>query len=120
VLAEPCALLRLEDAGFGPCFDAFSDRRVTLGVRLFSPCHDDVLVFGVVSPRAVSVRVLLEDGSAVDAQLFDAPRGSAVRARYFVAALPEGTLPDAVESLDAAGHSVRRGFGDIGPPVCGP
>jgi hypothetical protein len=106
--AEPCALLRIRGWGTQPCFQAFSDRPVTLGASEFSVCgRRDVFVVGVVSRRAASVRVVTAAGETFEAKLFAPASGSRVRARYFVAALPEVT-PTRVESLDAGGSILAR------------
>jgi hypothetical protein len=120
--AEPCALLRREGGfSFRPCFHEFIDRRVTLGVRQVAGCDDDAFVFGVVSRAAAAVRVQLADGSTVDAKLYDKPRGSRVRARYFAVALPERTVVSFVRSFDAGGaplarHSLEDEVGSSCPP----
>jgi hypothetical protein len=77
-----------------------------------------VFVFGVVSRRTVSVRVLTRAGDVFEAKLYEPAVGSRVRGGYFVAALPEGTETSQVESIDAAGHSRRRDLSDVGGPLC--
>jgi hypothetical protein len=120
MLAEPCALLRIRGWATRPCFEEFSERPITLGVREFSVCgRDDVFVFGVVSRGTVNVRVFTADGGVFEAALHDAASGSRVRGRYFVAALPAGTELGRVEALDADGNSVQRRLSDLGDPICG-
>jgi len=119
LLAEPCVLVRSRDWGARPCFSQFADRPVTLAAERLEPCGQDWIVFGVVSRSAASVRLTTSAGAIVEAQLFDPPAGSKVRARYFVAAVAEGTESTAVESFDAAGARLRRVSADSGS-VCGP
>jgi hypothetical protein len=119
LLAEPCVLVRSREWGARPCFAQFADRPVTLAAEMLAPCGQDVVVFGVVSRSAASVRLTTSAGASVEARLFDRPAGSRVRARYFVAALAEGTQIIAVESFDAAGASLRRVSADAGS-VCEP
>ncbi len=119
LFAEPCALLRIRGWDTRPCFEEFSDRPVTLGASEFSVCgRRDVFVVGVVSRRAVSVRVVTAAGETFEAKLFEPAGGSRVRGRYFVAALPEVT-PTRVESLDAEGSILaRRSLEGRPPGVC--
>ncbi len=118
LFAEPCALVRLKGLRSEECFSEFSERSVTLGAQAFAPCRRDILVFGVVSREAAAVRVRVADGSTVDARLYDAPKRSRVRARYFALALPGGTAVTLVQSLDADGGSLlRRSLeGELGSP----
>ena len=118
-LAEPCMLVRSRDWGARPCFSQFADRPVTLAAEMLAPCGQDLIVFGVVSRSAASVRVTTSAGATVEAQLFDRPAGSRASARYFVAALGEGTEITAVESFDAAGARLRRTSAESGS-LCGP
>jgi hypothetical protein len=120
LFAEPCALLRIRGWDTRPCFEEFSERPVTLGASGFSVCgRPDVFVLGVVSRRAVSVRVLAAGSEVFEAKLYYPASGSRVRGRYFVAALPEGTTPSRVESLDASGNTLaRRSIGDQGSGLC--
>jgi hypothetical protein len=121
LFAEPCALLRAKRFSYRPCFPEFSERPITLGVRSFPPCDGDDIVFGVVSRRAGSVRVLTDDGPTFEAKLYDPATGSRVRGRYFVAALPEETGAGMVQSLDAEGSFLaQRRFADPGPDTCQP
>jgi hypothetical protein len=85
------------------CFREFTDRKVTLGVEQWPACMGDGYAFGVVSPDAAAVRLQLSDRKTVDPKLFDRPRGSHVRARFFGAALPETTTVRSAEAVDAAG-----------------
>ena len=105
LFAEPCALLRIRGWDTRPCFEEFSERAVTLGASGFSVCgRPDVFVLGVVSRQAVSVRAVAAGGEVFEA---------------FVAALPEGTTPSRVESLDASGNTLaRRSIGDQGSGLC--
>jgi hypothetical protein len=119
LLAEPCALVRSREWGARPCFAQFADRPVTLAAERLGPCGQDLIVFGVVSRLAASVRLTTSAGAIVEAQLFERPAGSRVRARYFVAALAEGTEITGVESFDAAGARLRRVSANAGS-VCGP
>lgn len=109
---EPCALLRIRDWSTRPCFFEFFTRRATLGARAFAPCDEDVHVFGVATRRWERARVLLTGGGAIDAALYEPPRRSEVRERYFAAVLPQGTEVAAVEVIDASGDRLRRGLGN--------
>jgi hypothetical protein len=120
VLAEPCMLVRSRQWGARPCFSQFADRPVTLAAEQLEPCGQDMIVFGVVARAAVAVRMTTVDGASVDAALHEPPGGSRVRARYFVAALAEGTEVTSVESFDAAGRSLRRTGVAEGGTLCGP
>jgi hypothetical protein len=120
VLAEPRALVRSREWGSQPCFARFADRPVTLAAAdMLGPCGQDLIVFGVVSRSAASVRLTTSIGATVEARLFDRPAGSRVKARYFVAALAEGTEVTTVESLDAEGARLRRVSADSGA-LCEP
>lgn len=120
ILAEPCMLVRSREWGARPCFAQFADRPVTLAAEQLAPCERDAIVFGVVSLAAAAVRVTTADGAISDATLYERPRGTRVRARYFVAVFPKDTEVTAIESVDATGRSLRRQDGLNGGTVCGP
>jgi hypothetical protein len=119
LFAEPCALLRAERFSYRPCFPEFSERPITLGVRVYLPCAGDDIVFGVVSRRAANVRVVTEEGLTFEAKLYDPATESRVRGRYLVAALPEEIGAGTVQSFDAEGSFLaQRRFADPGPDTC--
>jgi hypothetical protein len=117
--AEPCALLRMPEWGSRPCFFELLGRRTDFGVRRFAPCERDVFVFGVAARAWQAVRVVLVDGTRVDATLHAPPRRSRVRQRYFIAALPEGTDARAVEATKP-GELLRRPLGRYSSAPCAP
>ena len=116
--AEPCALLRMPEWSSRPCFFELFGRRTGFGVRKFAPCDNDLFVFGVAARAWRAVRVLLADGTRVDAALHEPPRASHVRQRYFVAALPEGTDARAVEATKP-GELLRRPLARYSAEPCG-
>ena len=120
VLGEPCALLRTERAPARWCFPEFAERRVTLGVQQWPACAEDGYVLGVVTAAAATVRLRLSDGTTAVARLYDPPRASRVRARYFIAALAGTTIVRSVQALDSAGAvlATRRASEDSEQP-CG-
>jgi hypothetical protein len=118
-LAEPCALLRTESFKAPWCFQELAERRITLAVQQWPPgCAEDGYVIGVVTPAAASVRLLMASGTTVDARLFDAPRASQLRGRFFIAALAGATIARSVQALDSAGTvlATRRASGDSDQP----
>jgi hypothetical protein len=117
VLGEPCVLWRTERTSARLCFSKFAERRVTLGLQQWLACDRDAYFFGVVSPTAAAVRLVLVDGTSVDADVYDRPRGSHLRARLFAAALPGGTDVRAAQSFDAAGALLAEG---PAPELAGP
>jgi hypothetical protein len=119
-LGEPCAVLRTERAPGRWCLPEFAERRVTLAAEQWPACAEDGYVFGVVTPAAATVRLLMADGTTADARVLDAPRASRVRARYFVAALAGATIARTVQALDSTGTvlATRRASEDSEQP-CG-
>jgi hypothetical protein len=117
-LGEPCALLRSRRWGARACFERFADHPITLAAEKLAPCDQDVIVFGVVSSAAATVRVSTRDGASADATLYERPARSRVRGRYFVATLPEHAEPTTVESLDAEGRSLETADVADGGTVC--
>jgi hypothetical protein len=107
-LAEPCALLRIRGLSTWTCYDQFRGRPVTLGAEHWAPCGGDTYTFGVAAARTAAVRLTLADGGAADANVFDPAPGSRVRARFFAAALPEGTRVREAIALDATGTRLGR------------
>jgi hypothetical protein len=106
---QPCLSFRTAESeiGYGAEYDDFSEREATLRVE-----HEtlaDRFVFGVAGRSTTSVRVRLADGSIEFADLFERPRGSRVRASYFMLALPRrGPAAVGVRAVDAAGNTVGR------------
>jgi hypothetical protein len=102
LLGEPCVLWRTPRHAVRTCFRTFAERKITLGVRQWPHCAGDPYFFGVASPAAAAVRLVLADGTSADAVLYERPRGSRVRARFFVAAHPGGVVVS-VRALGASG-----------------
>jgi hypothetical protein len=102
-VGEPCVFWRTERSTARLCFSRFAERRVTLGLQQWLECDRDAYFFGVVSTAAAAVRLVLADGTSVDAKVYDRPRGSRLRARLFAAALLRGTDVSAAQSFDASG-----------------
>jgi hypothetical protein len=98
---EPCVMWRTPEEAGRWCFRRFAEHGVTLGVQQWPPCLGDPYFFGVVSPAAASVRLMLADGTSTEAVLYDRPRGSHLRARFFAAAQPGSGV---VRSLQALGQ----------------
>jgi len=120
VLGEPCVMWRTPQHAARLCFRAFAERRITLGVRQWPPCAGDPYFFGVVSMAAASVRLLQADGATTDAFLYDRPRGSRVRARFFAAAQPGLGVVRSVQALDGAGMVLaERRVVDLSGERCG-
>jgi hypothetical protein len=103
LLGEPCAMLRDARGFLRWCFKPLAKGRVSLRLEEWLGCSRDRYFVGVVSLAAATVRLVLADGTRVDTRLFDRPRGSRLKARYFVAVLPENSAVRSVEALDAAG-----------------
>jgi hypothetical protein len=119
-MGEPCVLWRIARASARWCFSQFAERRVTLGVEQSPECDGDLYLFGVVSAAAATVRLALADGTSVDANRYEAPRGSRIRPRFFAAALPEGSAVRSVQALDDAGGVLaERRVPDYSDESCG-
>lgn len=119
VIREPCVFLRIQYASTRWCFARFAERSVTLGVQQWETCDGNGYFFGVASPRATDVRVVLADGTSTRANLYDPPQGSDLRARFFADALPGVTEVRSVRSLDAAGAVLaERRVPELAGPVC--
>ena len=107
---QPCMRLRTGAASptaYLPCFDDFAERETTLAVE--HQTLADRFVYGSVGRSAVAVRVRLADGSIQLAKLHDRPRGSRVRARFFMLVLPkEGSPVVGVRAVDGMGRTVGR------------
>jgi hypothetical protein len=107
---EPCMALRTgagEPTAFLPCFDDFADREATLAVE--HQTLADRFVYGPVGRSTTAVRVRLADGTVELAGLYARPRGSRVRASYFMLALPRrGPAVAGVRAVDAAGRTIGR------------
>lgn len=121
---EPCVTLRTSSGGFGHCSPDDAEREAGLSMVAWLPhCPGDTFVFGAVSRSAASVSVILGDGSKVDAQLFRRPRGSRVRAQFYLAVLPGMAYVRSVEARRADGDLIARERRDGGPahpgdPAC--
>jgi hypothetical protein len=120
VVGEPCAMLRDARGFLRWCFKLLARGRASLRLEEWVGCSRDRYFVGVVSTAAATVRLVLADGSRVDTRLFDRPRGSRLKARYFIAVLPEKSAARSVEALDAAGGVLAaRPVGDeAGELVC--
>jgi hypothetical protein len=106
---EPCLGVGVAGGGFNGCFRDDSDAEARLSVMITAPsCPGDTLVLGPVARSAASVTVALKDGTAVDAILHRRPRGSRVRAKYYLAVIPGVALVHHVEARDAAGRRIAR------------
>jgi hypothetical protein len=103
VLGEPCAMLRDAHGFLRWCFQPLAKGNVSLRLEEWVGCSRDRYFVGVVSPAAATVRLVLADGTRVDPRLFERPRGSRLKARYFITVLPENSAARSVEALDAAG-----------------
>ncbi len=101
LLGEPCVMWRTPQHTVRSCFRSLAERKITLGVRQWPHCAGDPYFFGVASPAAAAVRLVLADATSAEAVLYDRPRGSLVRARFFAAAHPGGVVVS-VQALDAS------------------
>jgi hypothetical protein len=108
LLGEPCVLWRTAGRAARWCFRRFAERKVTLGVQQWPPCIGDAYFFGIVSPSATSVRLMLADGTSTESVLYDRPRGSRLRARFFAAPQPAGGVVHSVQALDGAGALIAE------------
>jgi hypothetical protein len=120
LLGEPCTMLRDAHGFLRWCFKPLAKGRVSLRVEEWVGCSRDRYFVGVVSPAAATVRLVLADGTRVDARLFDRPRGSRLKARHFITVLPENSAARSVEALDAEGavRAARRVEEQAGELVC--
>lgn len=120
LLGEPCTMLRDAHGFLRWCFKPLAKGRVSLRLEEWVGCSRDRYFVGVVSPVATTVRLVLADGTGVDARLFDRPRGSRLKARYFITVLPENTAARSIEALDAEGavRAARRVDDQAGRLVC--
>jgi hypothetical protein len=106
---EPCLGVGVADGGFNGCFPDDSEAEAKLSVMVTAPsCSGDTFVLGPVARSAASVTVMLQDGTAAEAKLYRRPRGSRVRARYYLAVLPGIASVRRVEARDAAGRLIGR------------
>jgi hypothetical protein len=108
---EPCIELRDgadPEARSSRCFDDMAEREATLEADLFVAPATDTYVAGPVSRSASQVRVRLADETVHAAKLYPRPRGSRVRAQFYVLALPAGTEIAGVRGVDAQGRTVGR------------
>jgi hypothetical protein len=121
LLGEPCAMLRDVHGFLRWCFKSLAKGRVSLRLEEWVGCSRDRYFIGVVSPTAATIRLVLADGTRVDSRLFDSPRGSRLKARYFITVLPENSAARSVEALDADGGVLvaRRVEDQAGELVCG-
>jgi hypothetical protein len=102
------------------CFKPLPKGRVSLRLEEWVGCSRDRYFVGVVNPAAATVRLVLADGTRMDTRLFDRPRGSPLKARYFIAVLPENSAARSVEALDATGGvlAARQVGDEAGELVC--
>jgi hypothetical protein len=75
------------------------------GVSLFDLGAGTFVTGSRSDPRAATVRVTLADGTVSAAAVTGA--GTATSLRFFVVALPRGTVPDLVETIDAEGGVIN-------------
>lgn len=108
LLGESCVMWRTAASAARLCFRTFAERTVTLVVQQWPPCIGDAYFFGIVSPSATSVRLMLADGTSTVSVLYDRPRGSRLRARFFAAPQPAGGVVRSVQALDAAGALIAE------------
>ncbi len=78
-------------------------------------------MLGAVARSATRVEIRLEDGSTVPAVLLPRPRGSRVRAQYFMALMDGPVDVSAVVAYDAKGQVIARDreVAGGGPANCG-
>lgn len=89
------------------CFGDQSDRPVRLHFNdAVRRCTRDSFLFGVAPPSTRRVVVTLEDGPTIAARTMPTPRGSRVRARWFVVGEPRIRNAHSVEAFDARGRSL--------------
>lgn len=104
---EPCVHARFADDSFSQCLHDEADREAGLAVVVQVPsCPGDTFVYGAASRSAISIELELFDGTTFNAELYRRPRGSRVRARYFMAALPGLAEVREVSARDGAGRTL--------------
>ena len=106
---QPCLVARFRLAADGHCFEGFAEREAGLAYAASIPtCESDVFVFGVTSLATARVRVRVRGAPAVEVTTFRRPAGSRVRARFFMVALPYGSVVQGLSALGAGGTTVGR------------
>jgi hypothetical protein len=106
---EPCTTLRTSKGSFSQCFGDDAEREAELAVVTWLPhCPGDTFVFGATARSAARVSLTLRDGTTVDAGLYRRPRGSRVRAQYYLAVLPGVAYVRSVEARRADGSLIAR------------
>lgn len=119
---EPCLGLRLPDYTSTFCFDEEAQREagIEAGLRVAS-CLWETFVLGAVARSATRVEIRLKDGSTVPAVLLPRPRGSRVRAQYFVALMDGPVEVSMVVAYDAKNQVIARDreVAGGGPANCG-
>jgi hypothetical protein len=106
---QPCVSLRVARDDSGYCFDEQAEQEATVEAVLEVPaCSGELFAVGVTSRSTATVSVQLSDGSSVPATLHRRPRGSRVRAQYFVAPLVSPVRVLAVEARDAMNRVLAR------------
>lgn len=108
---QPCLSLRTgadPQGSSGRCFDGLAEREATLAVDAFREGAGTSYVVGVVARAATAVRVRLGDGTVQQASIYERPRGSRVRASYFVLPLPRGSEVAGARAVAADGRTIHR------------
>jgi hypothetical protein len=106
---QPCLVARFRMEAGEQCFDAFAEREAGLGFAVTIPtCESDVFVYGVTSLATARVRVRARGAPPVEVATRPRPNGSRVQARFFMAALPRGSVVQGLAGLDADGATVGR------------
>ena len=106
---QPCLVVRFRLGGGEYCFDGFAEREAGLGFATsFQTCEGDLFVFGVTSLATARVRVGARGAPAVEVATLPRPARSRVRARFFMAVLPQGSVVRGVRALDEDGTTVGR------------
>jgi hypothetical protein len=108
---QPCLSLRTGDDPAGSrsrCFDGLAEREATLAVDQFGDESGPTYVVGVVDRAAAAVRIRLDDGAVQNAPIYRRPRGSRVKASYFVLPLPIGAAIVGARAVAADGRTIGR------------